>query len=353
MARERSPRIELAEPVGEKIEQVVPKARLMGAPALRNTLFMTPGGMPTRTAVLHELEPVVGTNLNRHLGVTRDWHPHDYVPWSRGRDFAFLGGEDWQPDQSPLSPLARDAMVLNLLTEDNLPSYHRTIAEQFSRDGAWGEWVGRWTAEEGRHAIAMRDYLVTTRGVDPVALEQARMLHMTNGYDAGDKDPLSALAYVSFQELATRVSHRNTGKACNDQVADKLLARVAMDENLHMVFYRNLTAAALDIAPNQTMRAITKEVTEFKMPGSDMPNFGRMAVNLSRGGIYNIRQHKNEVIAPILKVWNVFDRTDLSDDGEVAREELSAFMDKLEAKAVKFDDQQARSLARQATEKTT
>ncbi len=57
--------------------------------------------------------------------------------------------------------------------------------------------------------------------------------------------------YVSFQELATRVSHRNTGKACDDPIADQLLQRVSADENLHMIFYRDVSAAGLDIAPNQ------------------------------------------------------------------------------------------------------
>ncbi|HVU91871.1 MAG TPA: acyl-ACP desaturase, partial [Jatrophihabitans sp.] len=131
--------------------------------------------------LLAELEPVVAANLDRHLGLAKDWQPHDYVPWSQGRDFAFLGGEDWRPEDSPLDPVARTAMVVNLLTEDNLPSYHREIATRFGRDGAWGHWVGRWTAEEGRHGIALRDYLVVTRGVDPVALERARMAQMTTG----------------------------------------------------------------------------------------------------------------------------------------------------------------------------
>ncbi len=161
--------------------------------------------------LLYELEPVVAENLDRHLRVAKTWHPHDYVPWSQGRDFAFLGGTDWRPEDSPLDPVARTAMTVNLLTEDNLPSYHREIATRFGRDGAWGEWVGRWTAEEGRHGIALRDYLVVTRGVDPVELENLRMVHMQAGYDSGDKSALQTVAYVSFQELATRVSHRNTG----------------------------------------------------------------------------------------------------------------------------------------------
>ncbi len=98
-----------------------------------------PEGVQTR--LLYELEPVVEENLNRHLGIAKDWMPHDYIPWSRGRDFAFLGGEDWVPEDSPLDPVAKTAMVVNLLTEDNLPSYHREIATRFGREGAWGNWV--------------------------------------------------------------------------------------------------------------------------------------------------------------------------------------------------------------------
>src|SRR3954447_18453712 len=105
--------------------------------------------------LLEELEPVVAQNLERHLGIAQEWHPHDYVPWSRGRDFAFLGGEEYDPAQAELSETAKAAMFTNLLTEDNLPSYHREIATRFGRDGAWGTWVGRWTAEEGRHGVAL------------------------------------------------------------------------------------------------------------------------------------------------------------------------------------------------------
>lgn len=136
----------------------------------------------TDQQLLQELEPVAEENVNRHLSAVVDWNPHDYVPWERGRNFAATGGSDWADEQSPLSEVARAAMITNLLTEDNLPSYHRQAAVYFSLDGAWGAWVGRWTAEEGRHSIALRDYLVVTRGVDPVALEQARTEHVTQGF---------------------------------------------------------------------------------------------------------------------------------------------------------------------------
>lgn len=167
------------------------------------------------------------------------------------------------------------AMVTNLLTEDKLPSYHRAIAEHFSIDDAWGAWVNRWTVEENRHGIALRDYLVVTRAVDPIALEQARIAQVTAGFSPGQQGQrairpesmLDALCYVTFQELATRVSHRNTGRACAEPVADELLKRVAADENLHMIFYRGLTAAALDISPDRAMASIWRILVNFQMPG--------------------------------------------------------------------------------------
>nr|WP_232541773.1 acyl-ACP desaturase [Nocardia bovistercoris] len=304
----------------------------------------------TQLEILTELQPVAEQNLNRHLSMAKEWHPHDYVPWDEGRNFAAMGGADWAPEQSRLSEIARVAMITNLLTEDNLPSYHREIAQNFSQDGAWGTWVGRWTAEENRHGIVLRDYLVVTRGVDPVALEQARMTHMTTGANAPSDwgGFLVNVAYVTFQELATRVSHRNTGRVCQDPIADRMLQRIAADENLHMIFYRNLCGAALDLVPDQAMEAITRIVTNFVMPGATMPNFRRNGVLMAKHGIYDLRQHLEEVVQPVLKKWEIFERTDFTARGEQARDELAAFIEKLEGDVVKFEEQRDRLLAREA-----
>ena len=304
----------------------------------------------TQLELLQELVPTAEDNVNRHISMAREWHPHDYVPWDEGRNFAALGGKDYDPEQSKLSDVAQAAMITNLLTEDNLPSYHREIAENFSQDGAWGTWVGRWTAEENRHGIVMRDYLVVTRGVDPVALEEARMIHMTNGYASpagAGVGLLHSVAYVTFQELATRVSHRNTGKVCDDPIADRMLQRIAADENLHMIFYRNITGAAMDIAPDQTLDAVSDIVTNFVMPGAGMPNFRRNGVLMAKHGIYDLRQHLEDVVWPVLRKWSVFERNDFTARGENKREELAAFLEDLERQATKFEEMRDRSLARE------
>ena len=71
----------------------------------------------TDLQLLHELEPVVEKQINRHLSMRKDWNPHDYIPWSDGKNFYALGGQEWHPEQSKLSEVARVAMVTNLLTD--------------------------------------------------------------------------------------------------------------------------------------------------------------------------------------------------------------------------------------------
>jgi acyl-[acyl-carrier-protein] desaturase len=290
----------------------------------------------------------VETELNRHLKVAKEWMPHEYVPWDDGRNFdGVLGGEAWAPEQSKVSEIGRISLVVNLLTEDNLPSYHHEIATVFGRDGAWGTWVHRWTAEEGRHAIAMRDYLLASRAVDPVALERSRMRHMAEGFEADNSHSmLHSVAYVAFQELATRVSHRNTGHHSGDPVCDRMLARIATDENLHMVFYRNLLGAALQIAPDQALRAIADVVIGFRMPGHGIPGFERAAARMAIGGIYNLRIHHDDVLQPVLRHLKVLEMSGPGGEGLRAQEEIGVFMDGLNDQAVRFDERREALLAR-------
>ena len=299
--------------------------------------------------LLRELEPVVETELNRHLSMAKEWFPHEYVPWGEGVNFSgVLEGREWTPEEQRFSEAARTSLVINLLTEDNLPSYHREIATYLGRDGVWGEWIGRWTAEEGRHGIAIRDYLTVTRSVDPVALERARMSHMTEGFEAIHPGAISGLAYVSFQELATRVSHRNTGKACNEPIAEQLLARISNDENLHMIFYRDVSAAGLDLAPNMAMASLYRILKNFKMPGYTVPEFRRKAVIIATGGVYDPRIHLEDVVMPVLKKWRIFEREDFTGEGARMRDELAVLIEDLEQTCVKFEDAKARKLERDA-----
>ena len=69
-----------------------------------------------------------------------------------------------------------------------------------------------------------------------------------------------------------------------------------------------------------------------------MPGFGRKAVQIALAGIYDLQLHIDEVVAPVLRAWNVFERNDLSGDGLVAREELAAFLKNAGKEAATFND---------------
>ena len=301
-------------------------------------------------ALIRELEPAVAGELTRHLDVAKEGFPHQYVPWSEGSDFeGEYDGTAWDSEQSRIDAVGRTALVVNLLTEDNLPSYHRAIADVTGRHSAWGEWLHRWTAEEARHGTAMRDYLTVTRAVDPIALERERMDHMSRGFASdNEQGVLMTMSYVSFQELATRISHRNTGRHVDDPGLDRLLARIAADENLHMLFYRNVMNAAFDAAPDESMVAALAVAENFAMPGSEVEGFVRRSVSIAMAGIYDLRIHHDEVLAPVLRAWNVWDRTDFGPAGEAARDTLAAFMADLDAAATRFEDKRAERQARAA-----
>jgi len=226
----------------------------------------------------------------------------------------------------------------------------------FGMDGAWGQWVNRWTAEENRHGIALRDYLIVTRAVDPVELEKLRLEVVNRGFSPGQNNQgdlltenlFDSVIYVTFQELATRVSHRNTGKACNEAIADQLLAKISQDANLHMIFYRDVTEAGLEIAPNRAMHALHRVLRNFRMPGYSVPEFRRKAVMIAVGGVYDPRIHLDEVVMPVLKKWRIFEREDFSGQAARERDDLAVLIKELEQACDKFEISKQRQLEREA-----
>ena len=274
------------------------------------------------------LAPVARTLIERHLGNAKEWFPHELVPWSRGRDFQ--PGETWEAAQAPMDEAVRSSLFVNLLTEDNLPHYFRTIDSVFGADEPWTTWSHRWTAEEGRHSIVIRDYLTVTRAVDPVALERARMAQVCKAEVPQPPTPIDALVYVSLQEMATSIAHRNTGRLLADEVGRKVMARVAGDETLHHVFYRDLTSAAIELDPSMAVLAIDRNVREFAMPGTGIPDFVDHARAIANAGIYDFAAHHDLILEPIvLGEWALASIEGLTPEAERARESCLAHIEKV------------------------
>ena len=277
--------------------------------------------MLSHDALLSELEPTAERLLDRHLASAKEWFPHDFVPWSRGRDFD--PDYEWSPDEVELSDEVRSALFVNLLTEDNLPYYFRTIEAMFGRDSAWGTWARRWTAEEGRHSIVIRDYLTVTRAIDPIALERARMAQVECGEVPEPGTPHDGFAYVALQELATRIAHHNTGKLLDDKAGYEVMKKVASDENRHYLFYRDLVSAALEVDPSGMVLAIERQVRTFEMPGTGIIDYEMHAKAIAKAGIYDFLVHHDQILVPVvLRHWGVADLEGLTPEAEEARAAL-------------------------------
>lgn len=259
--------------------------------------------------VLAAIEPEVGRLMAEHGDRRKHWYFHDLVPWEDGRSFR---DEPWDESQCTINERARTALVLNLLTEDNLPSYHLAIARHAPPTSVWKEWNGIWTAEEDQHAIGIRSFLLTTRNADPVQLEKDRMATMKAGWEPNWRDPAELFAYTTAQELATRISHRNTGVHTDDERAFELMRHIATDENHHFVFYRGVMSAMLAEAPSLVLDGIYRTFANFQMPGVGIPGFLRRSVEIARAGIYSMRIHQEKVVEPLLEHWRIGSLTGLT-----------------------------------------
>lgn len=255
------------------------------------------------------VEPVVERLMAEHRSRREDWYAHDYVPWEQGRNFR---DEPWEESHASLSPEVRTSLVLNLLTEDNLPYYHAEIASHMPAGSALERWTHLWTAEEGQHSIALRSYLLTSRNCDPRSLEDDRRHTMEAGYHTGRADLPALFVYTSAQELATRVSHRNAGKLADDPIAYEIMARIAADENHHFLFYRGVAAALLELEPESMLEAMQRVFGNFAMPGTSIPGFVRRAVDMARAGVYNLRIHHDRVLLPLIRDWGIENLTGLT-----------------------------------------
>jgi acyl-[acyl-carrier-protein] desaturase len=172
-------------------------------------------------------------------------------------------------------------------------------------------------------------------------------MHQVSGGLVPDPvSPADALAYVALQELATRISHRNTGTLLEDEAGYKVMARVAADENLHYLFYRDLVSAALEIDPSSTMMAIERQVRTFEMPGTGIPDFSTLAAAIAETGIYDLPLHHDQVLAPVvLRHWNVESIEGLDPEAEEARERLIAYIARVERVGKRITERREKKLA--------
>ena len=266
---------------------------------------------PVANAFTLELEPVVLQELRRHLDTEDIWYAHDYVPFDKGENFAFLDGKDWDPSQVTLPKHVTDALEILLITKDNLAGYHRELVEHFILEDKWGRWLGRWTAEEHLHAIALRNYLVVTREVDPTANEDVRVEHVMKGYRADSYSQIETLVFMAYYERAHAVFCRNLQAQLSEPVLAGLVGRIAKDEERHEEFFANLVAHCLTYSRDETIDAIAARAAALDVVGGDIDAYRDKIEVVAEAGIFD-KAALARVIADRIAAWGLADEPRLA-----------------------------------------
>jgi acyl-[acyl-carrier-protein] desaturase len=268
------------------------------------------GKRPVANALTLELEPVVEANMDRHLGTEEIWFAHDYVPFDRGENFAFLGGRDWDSSSMTLPRPYTDACEILLVLKDNLAAHHRELVDHFILEDWWGRWLGRWTAEEHLHAIALREYLVVTREVDPTANEEVRVEYVTKGYRSEQYSQLEILVFMALTERTHAVFCRNLAAKLEEPLLAGLVDRIARDEGRHEEFFSNLVAHCLEYTRDDTIAAIAARAADLQVVGADIDSYADKVQNVADAGIFGDEQLR-QAISDRIVAWGVADEAAL------------------------------------------
>jgi acyl-[acyl-carrier-protein] desaturase len=200
--------------------------------------------------------------------------------------------------------------------------------------------------------MAIYGYLMVTRAIDPHLLERSRMAQVSGGVTPDPPSLQDGFVYLSLQELATRIAHRATGKLMGDPAGYEVMARVAADENLHQLFYRDLAAAAIEVDPDGMMQAMERQVTSFAMPGVGIPGFAEHARRIAQAGIYDLSVHHDQILVPVvMRQWDAANITGLSDEGERARDRLMARLAKSERVARRLSERRGEESSRELVQR--
>src|ERR1700758_2733345 len=265
---------------------------------------------PVPNALILELEPGDEQLMDHHLNTEDLWFAHDYVPFDRGENFAFLGGRDWDASQVTLPRSITDACEILLLLKDNLAGHPRELVEHFILEEWWGRWLGRWTAEEHLHAIALREYLVVTREVDPTANEQARVEYVMKGYRGDTYTQVETLVYMAFTERTHAVFCRNLAAQVEEPGLAGLVDRIARDEARHEHMFSELVAHCLEYTHDETIAAIAARAADLQVVGADIDAYQDKVRNVADAGIFDAADLR-QAISDRITEWGVADEAQL------------------------------------------
>lgn len=288
--------------------------------------------------IIAELQKATEEQLPLLKPASETWQPADLLP-----DMACDGWQDeiklLQQDAAQIPDEAFACLVGNMITEEALPSYqtwlnrHMEFRDETGTDTTpWAKWTRAWSAEENRHGDVLNRYLSLSGRVNMKSIEITIHNLIRNGFNLGSGNHVyKSIVYASFQERATRVSHRNMGLLAHkwgEKKLGKICALIAGDEARHEQAYQNLFKVCLKLDPDGAVLAMAEMLlSKIVMParlmddGSDRDIFSDYSIVAQKLGIYTTRDYA-ELLLFLVDAWRLDKIKNLSALASAAQEKI-------------------------------
>ena len=238
--------------------------------------------------------------------------------------------------------LSDDLLVVligDMVTEEALPSYQTWLNrlrgmsdETGMSDRPWAQWSRGWTAEENRHGDLLNRYLYLTGRVNMRSVETTIHHLIRNGFDARtDNDPYLGFIYTSFQERATKISHRNVAtlaRKAGEETLHTICGLIAGDEARHENAYKLFMSKVFEIDPAGALESFAVMMKrKIAMPavlmydGNDRQLFTKFSKVAQKLGVYTVQDYA-EIIQDLVRHWRVESLVGLSTAAAQAQDYL-------------------------------
>ncbi len=300
-------------------------------------------------SIIDALQKATAEQLPLLKAPAETWQPSELLP-----DFAQEGWEDevrqFQKEAAAIPDEAIACLVGNTITEEALPSYqtwlnrHMEFRDESGTDiSPWAKWTRAWTAEENRHGDILNRYLYLTGRVDMHSIEVTIHHLIRNGFNLGSGNHVyKSMVYASFQERATRVSHRNMGLLAHkwgEKKLGKICTLIAGDEARHEQAYQNLFKVCIEKDPDGAILAMAEMLlSKIVMParlmddGSGRDIFAEYSIVAQKLGIYTTRDYA-EMLLYLVDFWKLDKLKNLSSLAVAAQEKICKTAEKYLRKA--------------------
>ena len=219
--------------------------------------------------VIKSMEGFVAEHLSSLLLKVEDaWQPSDFLP--------DMASDQWHDQLSEFRLRAQSlpdellvVLVGDMVTEEALPTYQTWLNRlngltdsTGASPSPWARWSRGWTAEENRHGDVLHKYLYLTGRVNMRSIETTIHHLINNGFDPQtENDPYLGFIYTSFQERATKISHRNVGvlaKQAGEDHLHKICGMIAGDKARHEKAYKLFMKKVFELDPACAVFAFAK-----------------------------------------------------------------------------------------------